>query len=407
MIEISETAEAESTWTYTSSIWVADVGKAHSARRITDGTFDDRSPKWSNNGKYIVFVSNRHPPHDKSGLYRYWFGVDEQPVPFLTSRNITQFAFPRGQFLVYVLPNGTSSWKQQFFDPLSLEEVGRPRLKAYGKGTVTAIAARAVTSRRWGSPVSPAESHDRGADFLTRSEWPPYESLIWLGGDRRYQRKIIVDTRPEEEPFPFAVVDLAWAGKTLYILAGGEEPINPTIHRLDYLAGFCYSCTEVYGAGDDDDLVVGITGLRDDLVVHTRNEAGDTLRLLLADCTIWQQKDVIHEAVAIKAKRRVSTESKEYHRVLIVAIVSADGHVYTARVEDKVADKAADNVADIESSATSASTGSGVPARRVQITKDSTDDADNTPAEVLAEQIAVLNISSSVPRTEGGPGDGS
>lgn len=54
----------------TSSIWVADLGRAKSARRVTDGTaFHDHSPRWSANGRYLFFLSNRRSQNSNESLY--------------------------------------------------------------------------------------------------------------------------------------------------------------------------------------------------------------------------------------------------------------------------------------------------------------------------------------------------
>ncbi|KAL1904414.1 hypothetical protein Sste5344_009864 [Sporothrix stenoceras] len=54
----------------TSSIWIADVGKPKSAHRITDGTdFHDHSPRWSPNGRYLFFLSNRRTRDKNYCLY--------------------------------------------------------------------------------------------------------------------------------------------------------------------------------------------------------------------------------------------------------------------------------------------------------------------------------------------------
>ncbi|KAL3461811.1 Alpha/Beta hydrolase protein [Aspergillus heterothallicus] len=53
----------------TSSLWIADIGKDHSARRITSGHFRDEKPKWSPDGRYIAFVSDRAGKGVERGIY--------------------------------------------------------------------------------------------------------------------------------------------------------------------------------------------------------------------------------------------------------------------------------------------------------------------------------------------------
>ncbi|KAL1896122.1 hypothetical protein Sste5346_004864 [Sporothrix stenoceras] len=234
----------------------------------------------------------------------------------------------------------------------------------WGSGHVVAVATRAVRVGRSHVPVSPSESRNRDAAILTRrtnydrddpASPRSYDYHVWLGGDRRHPQCITVETQPSNpqayrEPLPFPVADLAWAGTTLYILEGGGRSV---IYRLDYLSTFDYSCTEVYGAGDDDGHVVGISGMSDDLLVHTRNEEGDRLHLMLSGRTIWQQRDAILEAVAVKYKKPDHHDDKSdkaaetYHKVLMVAMVLADGRVLSVKVPDKIKDKDADEPSDM------------------------------------------------------------
>ncbi|KAL2783266.1 Alpha/Beta hydrolase protein [Aspergillus keveii] len=53
----------------TSSLWIADIEKDHSARQITSGLFRDEKPKWSPDGRYIAFVSDRAGRGGRRGVY--------------------------------------------------------------------------------------------------------------------------------------------------------------------------------------------------------------------------------------------------------------------------------------------------------------------------------------------------
>lgn len=52
----------------TSSIWIAEVAKKHSARQLTAGLFEDRMPAWSD-AHNIIFVSDRAKAGKSSAIY--------------------------------------------------------------------------------------------------------------------------------------------------------------------------------------------------------------------------------------------------------------------------------------------------------------------------------------------------
>lgn len=79
----------------TSSLWVADVGKEKSARRLTDGeAYHDHSPQWSPDGKCIFFISNRRTKKKtKNNRYSIYY-IDVDLVLSGTAVDVRDDLFP-------------------------------------------------------------------------------------------------------------------------------------------------------------------------------------------------------------------------------------------------------------------------------------------------------------------------
>lgn len=57
---------------FISSLWIAELGKEHSARQLTSGLSHDSSPRWcpdTTTGESIAFISDRAKPGESSAIY--------------------------------------------------------------------------------------------------------------------------------------------------------------------------------------------------------------------------------------------------------------------------------------------------------------------------------------------------
>ena len=92
----------------TSSLWIAEVGKEHSAWQLTSGLFDDELPRWSPDSKKIAFVSDRAEPGQCSAIYCLDMASSESFA--LTNpknkKKIVSFKWsPNGHFIAFLSPD--------------------------------------------------------------------------------------------------------------------------------------------------------------------------------------------------------------------------------------------------------------------------------------------------------------
>lgn len=94
--------------TGTSSLWIADVGVNHSARQITSGLFRDEKPRWSPDGRYIAFLSDRAERGKGGVIYLLALGGFGEAYPVAEGvRGVKQFEWSGdGRFIAFASTDG-------------------------------------------------------------------------------------------------------------------------------------------------------------------------------------------------------------------------------------------------------------------------------------------------------------
>ncbi|KAF7326666.1 Peptidase-S9 domain-containing protein [Mycena venus] len=91
----------------TQGLWIADIGVAESARKVTSGLFNDRNPKFHPTSGDVFFLSDRHKAGSEPQIYRLSsgaFGGDPEPLTETKNiRGVTAFEIsPDGRWLAYI-----------------------------------------------------------------------------------------------------------------------------------------------------------------------------------------------------------------------------------------------------------------------------------------------------------------
>lgn len=88
-----------------STLWLAETGKAKSARHLTSGLHNDTSPRWLSDGKTVAFLSDRHEHSKKNAIYALDVNGGEA-YPLTSTENEQQVeAFevsPDGKWIAFI-----------------------------------------------------------------------------------------------------------------------------------------------------------------------------------------------------------------------------------------------------------------------------------------------------------------
>ncbi|KZV97053.1 alpha/beta-hydrolase [Exidia glandulosa HHB12029] len=136
-----------------SCIWIADTGKANSARRLTSGLFNDSDAVFSSDGASVLFLSDRHERGGPMQIYSLPLTVGGEAAPLMSAaatlkRDVQVFeASPDGRYIAFVSkdePTAEDEAKERAkSDALVWSErrkdMGRLRLLRLATGTVSSF----------------------------------------------------------------------------------------------------------------------------------------------------------------------------------------------------------------------------------------------------------------------------
>ena len=212
-------SDSSRTGQWVSSIWLADVGKEHSARRLTDSDSLEWAPQWSPDSKSVAFTSNRAKGGATAVIYLQSIsgGNAAALTPIDNEANISKFLWsPDGKYVAYLSPDEKSperkAKKERKDDPEVYGEnwqFNRLRcIDVHSKQIVTLFSSQQhVCDFAW-SPDSKAIAY--GTQKTPESQSPFHHGTTLQVVDIQ-ERKIF-----DLSVFPAKLSDLCWEESDLW-----------------------------------------------------------------------------------------------------------------------------------------------------------------------------------------------
>ncbi|KAK5120022.1 hypothetical protein LTR85_007098 [Meristemomyces frigidus] len=268
-----------------STLWLAETGKAKSARKITSGLHDDRDPQWRPDGESIAFASDRFKAGESSAIYLLPLtgGDDEAAAvtPAENEKGIAKFEFsPDGKSIAFLAPDEKTEEKKAKEkakdDAIVWGEdwpYNRLRLVDLSTKTVTTLVSRDahITNFAWS---------DDGAKLAFLEVRTPWIEAKYLYGTTISTVDVATKEVTKLTHFRSLVYDLAWAGQSLYFIGPAAESISTsanTVFHIDLKAAETVYTKHSHGI---DNCAWSLAKAGGDVLVEVQDGMQDQIRIL-------------------------------------------------------------------------------------------------------------------------------
>ncbi|SMY26954.1 unnamed protein product [Zymoseptoria tritici ST99CH_1A5] len=301
-----------------STLWLAETGKAKSARQITSGLSKDHIPRWNPDGRSIAFVSDRAKAGERWAIYALNIRqsvVEGEAFPLTDIENerpISQFEFsPDGTTIAYLSADEKTKEqkdREEEGDDVQVwgEDLAYVRLRTLNVQTKQVSRAgvehqRHVTGFSW----SPDGKRIAFTDTTSPNIEEPY-----LRGSRIAVLTVKDQTVKDICTIPNAVTDLTWAADgQLYFISG--TPIDKVCAGATVYAVSPESGVEGDVEANDkpwtrvafgyDDTAVGLLNVGGKVLVKSQKGMEDQLCLLSSGSLLTNVVVVYSKAEELQA----------------------------------------------------------------------------------------------------------
>ncbi|KAL9108481.1 MAG: hypothetical protein Q9227_006696 [Pyrenula ochraceoflavens] len=206
-----------------SSIWIADVGKEHSARQITSGLFNDHSPEWSPSEDSVTFISDRAKAGESSAIYSLSLHGGE-PVPLTPADSKTNIQLhiwsPDGRYIAFLQPDAKTS-------ELEAKEMEKDDAKVDGeRWEFNRLRLLHVHTREIATPfadnvhITEFAWKEDSSELLLMTQKNTEVDVAVSDGIELYQTNLLTKQPLKLASLPFYAYDLVWHHGDIYFLAG-------------------------------------------------------------------------------------------------------------------------------------------------------------------------------------------
>lgn len=280
-----------------STIWISNTLSPKSTRKLTDGLFNDYEPRWSPDGKYIAFLSDRGDRGNSCAIYMCRSDGQGEPnacTPPTNRKTISKFEFsPDGKTIAYLAATEKEAnevvnvWNEGW-------DYANLHLLDVESGSIRVLFAKQlhVVNFSW---------NEDGSQISLVTHRSPHIESEWLHGATIWTVEIL-GTGVESRRLchvPRELSGLTWVASNLYFIAYStltDDSSSRSVYSVNLLDKH-KSVTKV--AQGDDDCATGLRKVGDNVLVHVQSGMEDQLRLLNSTILYKENKCILDFDAAV------------------------------------------------------------------------------------------------------------
>ena len=320
-----------------STIWIAKVGQEKSARPLTSGLYNDRTPRWSPDGESVAFISDRSDRGKSCAIYVInTHGGEAHPITKAENeQEISTFSWSdNGNFIAFLSPDEKTAEKkakEKEKDDVIVYgnewEYNRLRLLHLDTGEVKDLYAENAHVKAF------AWSEDSKQIAYVLQETPEADSANAKGVNFE-TLSIIDETKTRICGFPGTINrPIVWFRGHVYFLAGSEPTKCSTSSEM-YRMSLTSKDFSEHPHNDAKACVVGLC--RNGRLITTKVESGLSDQLFLFNhASIGRNKLVLAQDNEISNWDAVQTVDGSLVFVVVTSTVSRPRNLYSLRMNTR------------------------------------------------------------------------